>query len=235
MILFKVKDTSCTFLPATHPSKVPGQSMASLTPTMQHSSSSSGTIHVKEEEESQSEGEEEREGETRSSPWSRPPSPQAFPFHGRRHQDSPSSHPDSTTSPAPLIVRMPSPPLSLPSSSSSSSSSSVTQVYPSFQVGTSRHLPPHLSDLVPSYPGSLYPHLLHPSLYPHLVPSYLLHPPLPPLLPALDPPPPLHIARPIPKLPGKHVPLDPAKIPLSVKIERDPGSLAMRNIHQPSF
>ena len=77
--------------------------------------------------------------------------------------------------------------------------------------GVTRH-PLSLSDLVPSYPG-LYPHLLHPSLYPHLVPSYLLHPPMPPLLPALEPaPPPLHIARPIPKLP-------------TVKLEREGGGL----------
>lgn len=147
---------------------------------------------IKEEEESGSEVEEDGRG---ASPWSRPPSP-SFTFPPRR-QDSP-SHPDSTTSPAPLMVRVPSPP-TLPKHPSSLTSTS--HPYPSFTMASlsSRHQLP-LSDLLPSYP-SLYPHLFHPSLYPHLVPSYLLHHHLPPLLPALSPPPPLHIARPIPKLP----------------------------------
>ena len=121
-------------------------------------------------------------------------------------QDSP-SHPDSTTSPAPLMVRPPSPsPSSLPAPSFPLSLSTMTKpslspslsTYPGL-TGLSGRAPLPLPDLL-HYPPGLYTHLLHPYLPPHLVPSYL-HALITPPGPALDQVPPPHIARPIPKLP----------------------------------
>ena len=153
----------------------------------------------------------------------RSPSPEDSPtqhsFSSRRRllADSP-SHPDSTTSPAPLVARAPSPsppsapgPLSLPPPGLAK----PLLGYPGLTTPPAR-LPHPFSDLIHYLPP--YQHFLT-----HYLPPYLLHssslqamvtPPPPP-----PPPPPSsldlshpHIAIPIPKRPAVNIKTEPTEL-----------------------
>ena len=141
----------------------------------------------------------------RCSPGRSPsPEPQTFSSKRRFLPDSP-SHPDSTTSPAPLVVRPPSPPatgLTLP-----------PLTYPGLGQPPAR-LPLPISDLFHYLPP--YQHLLS-----HYLPPYLLHssslqamvtpPPPPPAPSSLDLSHP-HIAIPIPKRPAVNIKTEPTEL-----------------------
>ena len=149
----------------------------------------------------------------------RSPSPEESPSHqgfsSRRHclADSP-HHPDSTTSPAPLLVRQPSPgppgPLSLPPPAGLAK---PLLTYPGLS-GPPARLPLPFSDLIHYLPP--YQHFLT-----HYLPPYLLHssslqamvtpPPPPPPPSSLDLSHP-HIAIPIPKRPAVNIKTEPTEL-----------------------
>ena len=139
-----------------------------------------------------------RSRRSRSHSPDRSPSPDPATFSSKRHflPDSP-SHPDSTTSPAPLVVRPPSPPapgLTLPPLS-----------YPSLTNPPAR-LPLPISDLFHYLPP--YQHLLS-----HYLPPYLLHSSgLQAMVAPPAPPPHPHIAIPIPKRPAVNIKTEPTEL-----------------------
>ena len=136
-------------------------------------------------------------------------------FSSRRHllADSP-SHPDSTTSPAPLVARQPSPgppgPLALPPPPGLAK---PLLTYPGLVTPPAR-LPLPFSDLIHYLPP--YQHFLT-----HYLPPYLLHssslqamvtpPPAPPAPSSLDLSHP-HIAIPIPKRPAVNIKTEPTEL-----------------------